>query len=75
MNNHRRVAIKMNIFEKTNDSKVCDFILMYLTYLGVMWTVFFVIDNTFWVLPLIWYFGAKPIESSIKKYYHTLPND
>lgn len=60
--------------EKTDDNNLSswyDFVFAYFICLGAMWTVLIVINNTFWFLPIFWYFGAKPIESAIKNYYVT----
>lgn len=61
------------LFEKSNNTPTSiawyDFVFSYFICLGAMWTVRIVIENTFWFLPIFWYFGAKPIESAIKNYY------
>ena len=62
------------LFEKKEDATLTnwyDFVIAYFVCLAAMWTVYIVIDNTFWFLPVFWYFCARPIETAIRNYYVT----
>ena len=45
------------------------FVVFYFTCLCVMYSVYIIIDNTFWFLPLFWYFCAIRIEECIRSHY------
>ena len=47
---------------------VIDFVICYLVTICVIWTIFIVINYTFWFIPIFMYFSKSSLENSIKNY-------